>query len=143
MQIVGVDLLQDGAPIAYDYHFGFTGSQKADNTYQVKLPYNGQFTLAYLVSMKNEANTSNGTITSVMTAAPDTISSAGSDRIADGGLLAPQYDAQGRYDVERQLCSGLDSSGSVAPFVPGLQRTRTCCALACHAGIHFVVRTKH
>lgn len=73
LQIVGVDLLQDGAPIAYDYHFGFTGSQKADNTYQVKLPYNGQFTLRYLVSMKNEANTSNGTITSVMTAAPDTI----------------------------------------------------------------------
>lgn len=28
LQIVGVDLLQDGAPIAYDYHFGFTGSQR-------------------------------------------------------------------------------------------------------------------
>lgn len=73
LQIVGVDVLQGKDAIGYDYHFGYTGTNKEGNTYTVKLPFNGTFTLRYLVSMKNESNTSNGEITNVMTVAPDTI----------------------------------------------------------------------
>lgn len=63
LQIVGVDLLDDErAAVASDYHFGYTGSASADNSYKLSVPYDGQFKLRYLVSFSGEANTSSGNI---------------------------------------------------------------------------------
>ena len=63
LQIVGVDLVQNGNVISSDYHFGYTGNNKENNVYSVTAPNAGDFTLRYLVSMKGEQNSSNGNIT--------------------------------------------------------------------------------
>ena len=63
LQIVGLDLVQNGNVVASDYHFGFTGNNKENNVYSVTPPNAGSFTLRYLVSMKDEKNTSSGNIT--------------------------------------------------------------------------------
>lgn len=63
LQIVGVDLLDHSRDVvASDYHFGTTGTSSTDNTYTLGVPNNGNFTLRYIVSMKDEANTSAGSI---------------------------------------------------------------------------------
>lgn len=63
LQIVGVDLVdQSGDVAAYDYHFGYTGTNKEGNVFSLKVPYAGNFSLRYFVSMRNENNTSSGRI---------------------------------------------------------------------------------
>lgn len=62
LQIVGLDLLENGNVVASDYHFGYTGTNKENNVFSLTPPNAGNFTLRYLVSMKNENNTSSGTI---------------------------------------------------------------------------------
>lgn len=63
LQLVGVDLLQGEDVAVSDYHFGYTGTNKSDNTFTVSPPNAGTYKLRFLVSMKNESNTSNGNIT--------------------------------------------------------------------------------
>lgn len=63
LQIVGVDLVDgNGDVAANDYHFGFTGTAKADNVFSLKAPYAGNFGLRYFVTMRGERNTSSGRI---------------------------------------------------------------------------------
>jgi len=67
LNLVGVDLVDaDGNVAAYDYHTGYTGTYKSNNTYSLEVPYAGTFTLRYLVE-NSEALTSSGTITVTLT----------------------------------------------------------------------------
>lgn len=65
LQIVGVDLLDEASDVvASDYHFGFTGTARSDNTYSFYVPNEGSYTLRYMMTTgNNEANTSSGNIT--------------------------------------------------------------------------------
>ena len=64
LQIVGVDLLDERRDVvASDYHFGFTGSARSGNVYSFYVPNEGKFTLRYMMSIKDENNTSSGSIT--------------------------------------------------------------------------------
>lgn len=64
LQIVGVELLDARRDVvANDYHFGFTGSARSGNVYSFYVPNEGKFTLRYLMSIKDEKNTSSGNIT--------------------------------------------------------------------------------
>lgn len=62
LQIVGVDLLQGEDVAVSDYHFGYTGNSASDNTFTLTPPNAGTYTLRFLVSMKDESNTSSGNI---------------------------------------------------------------------------------
>lgn len=64
LNIVGVDLLDaSNNVIASDYHVGYTGTSKESNTYSLWIPQKGKCTLRMLVSKKNDAMTSSGSIT--------------------------------------------------------------------------------
>lgn len=64
LQIVGVDLLDASQDVvASDYHFGFTGTARGDNTYSFTVPNAGTYTLRYMITTSGEANTSSGSIT--------------------------------------------------------------------------------
>lgn len=64
LDIVGVDLVDAaGNVVVNDYHFGYSGTNKVNNTYSFDVPFAGDFTLRYFCSNRNEANTSSGNIT--------------------------------------------------------------------------------
>ena len=63
LQMVGVDLLnEDGAVVASDYHFGYSGTAEDKYIYSLNVPEAGRYNLRYLVSFQGENNTSNGEI---------------------------------------------------------------------------------
>ena len=63
LSIVGVDLLDASENVVVsDYHLGFSGGEKRNNTYTLKVPYSGDFKLRYFCENKNEQNTSYGDI---------------------------------------------------------------------------------
>ena len=63
LNIVGVDLLDaSGSVVTANYHAGFTGTAKNENEYTLSIPNKGDYTLRMMVSKKNEAITSSGTI---------------------------------------------------------------------------------
>ena len=63
LNIVGVDLLDAaGSVVTANYHAGFTGTAKNENEYTLSIPNKGDYTLRMMVSKKNEAITSSGTI---------------------------------------------------------------------------------
>lgn len=71
LQIVGVDLLQNGTVMASDYHFGYTGGNKENNAYTLTVPSDGSYTLRYLVTNagSGEGLNSTGSVTVEYTAA--------------------------------------------------------------------------
>ena len=64
LDIVGMDLLDAGGNVlASDYHFGYSGGYKENNTYTLPVETEGDYTLRYWVTFCAESNTSNGNIT--------------------------------------------------------------------------------
>ena len=64
MNLCGVDLIDDnGNIVASDYHYGYTGGQKENNTFTFDAPYSGDFHLRFFGETKTETITSNGNIT--------------------------------------------------------------------------------
>ncbi len=64
LDILGADLLnENGEVFASDYHFGYTGTGKSNNTYTLKVSAEGTYTIRYWVTFCREANTSTGNIT--------------------------------------------------------------------------------
>ena len=64
LNIVGLDLLDESNNVvASDYHTGYTGNVKENNTYGLWIPQKGKYTLRMLVSKKSDALTSSGNIT--------------------------------------------------------------------------------
>ncbi len=63
MNLVGVDILKDGAVVAKDYHIGFTGNAAENNVYTLNVPAAGVYTLRYFGETKTETITSSGTVT--------------------------------------------------------------------------------
>lgn len=65
LNIVGVDAvsLDGSAVMASDYHYGFTGGQKADNVYTLDIPAEGAYILRFFMETKTETITSSGNIT--------------------------------------------------------------------------------
>lgn len=62
LNLVGVDVIKDGAVVASDYHIGYTGYQKQNNTYTVNIPEAGHYLVRYFVETRSEAITSTGAI---------------------------------------------------------------------------------
>lgn len=63
LNLCGVDLQNsEKQTVAYDYHLGYTGSQKDKNIYTLAVPAPGIYKLRYFVEFKNEQNTSSGNI---------------------------------------------------------------------------------
>ncbi len=63
LNIVGVQLLdRQGQPISEDVHEGRTGHQSQANSYTVKVPKAGDYSLRYWVETKTESIASNGSI---------------------------------------------------------------------------------
>ena len=63
LDILGADLLDaSGNVVSEDYHFGYTGTAKENNTYKLKVNNDGIYTIRYWVTFDNENNTSNGNI---------------------------------------------------------------------------------
>lgn len=59
LNLDGVDLLQNGAIVANDYHFGFTGTNKENNTFSFIAPNDGTFTVrAFIDNRENISATS-------------------------------------------------------------------------------------
>lgn len=86
LDLVGVDLLDAaGNAVAFDYHFGYTGSAKKDNVFRFNVPFAGEFKLRYLVSKRNEALTSSGNIR-VRLALSDTLHLAASPTLPIRGV---------------------------------------------------------
>ncbi|MBQ0164842.1 MAG: zinc ribbon domain-containing protein [Bacteroidales bacterium] len=71
IDIVGVDVVDgSGTVVASDYHFGYSGGQKVDNVYTVKIPA-GTYTVRYIATAHSAdgSNTNtNGHIDNVFTA---------------------------------------------------------------------------
>ena len=64
LNIVGVQLLDNkGKVISEDFHAGSTGDNNKDNSYTVKVPKKGNYTLRYWVETKTEPVASKGAIT--------------------------------------------------------------------------------
>ena len=59
IDICGIDLVDaEGNVVAYDYHEGYSGTNKVDNTYTMPIPNAGEFTLRYIISnADNSMNT--------------------------------------------------------------------------------------
>lgn len=63
LTICGVELVDaDGNVAASDYHKGFSGTAKTDNTYSFAVPAPGDYTLRYLCVLGESDNTSSGNI---------------------------------------------------------------------------------
>ena len=63
LSIVGMDLLDaDNNVVAFDYHKGFSGSEKRQNVYSLNIPYSGKFKLRYFCENRTEENVSTGNI---------------------------------------------------------------------------------
>ena len=63
LTIAGVELYDsDGSIVASDYHQGFSGSAKTDNTYTFTVPTTGDYTLRYIAIIGDDDNTSTGNI---------------------------------------------------------------------------------
>ncbi len=63
MNLVGVDVVDlQGNIVSSDYHYGFTGSAKENNVYNVNIPAVGAYLLRYFAETKTETITSAGTI---------------------------------------------------------------------------------
>lgn len=63
LDILGVDLLDaSGNVVSEDYHFGYTGTAKENNTYKLKVENEGTYSIRYWVTFDYESNTSNGNI---------------------------------------------------------------------------------
>lgn len=63
LTICGVELVDaDGNVAASDYHKGFSGTNKTDNTYSFVVNAAGDYTLRYLCVLGNDDNTSSGNI---------------------------------------------------------------------------------
>lgn len=64
MDMLGVDLIQNGNIVSSDYHVGFTGSSKGDNIYTLSGVEAGTYVLRYFAStQKNNHSKGNITIT--------------------------------------------------------------------------------
>lgn len=63
LDILGADLLDaSGNVVSEDYHFGYTGTAKENNTYKLKVENEGTYSIRYWVTFDYESNTSNGNI---------------------------------------------------------------------------------
>lgn len=63
LDILGADLLDaSGNVVSEDYHFGYTGTAKENNTYKLKVNNEGTYFIRYWVTFDYENNTSNGNI---------------------------------------------------------------------------------
>ena len=65
LTIAGVDLIDsDGSEVASDYHQGFSGTAKTDNTYTFTVPTAGSYTIRYYAVLNPDGsdNTSTGNI---------------------------------------------------------------------------------
>ena len=63
LDILGADLLDaSGKVVSEDYHFGYTGTEKENNTYKLKVENEGTYSIRYWVTFDYESNTSNGNI---------------------------------------------------------------------------------
>lgn len=63
LTICGVELVDaDGNVVASDYHKGFSGGRKTDNTYTFTVHTPGDYTLRYLCVLGDDDNTSSGDI---------------------------------------------------------------------------------
>jgi hypothetical protein len=63
LDILGADLLDaSGNVVSEDYHFGYTGTEKENNTYKLKVENEGTYSIRYWVTFDYESNTSNGNI---------------------------------------------------------------------------------
>lgn len=63
LNIVGVDVVDGKGNVkASDYHYGYTGGQKENNTYTLNIPEAGAYVLRYFVETRSESVTSSGSI---------------------------------------------------------------------------------
>ena len=63
LDILGADLLNaNGEVVDDDYHFGYTGTAKENNTYILKVSSNATYTIRYWVTFDYESNSSSGNI---------------------------------------------------------------------------------
>lgn len=64
LNIVGVDLVdrETGNVVSSDYHFGYTGGQKANNIYTIDVPSAGIYIVRYFCETRSETITSSGTV---------------------------------------------------------------------------------
>lgn len=63
IDLAGVDLLDaEGNNVTYDYHVGFSGTAKRDHIYRMNIPYDGKFTLRYLMFNKDSEVNCDGDI---------------------------------------------------------------------------------
>lgn len=63
MNLCGVDLLDaQGNVVASDYHYGYSGNARENNTYRFEVPYSGTFTLRFFAENRTESITSTGNI---------------------------------------------------------------------------------
>ena len=61
---MGVVLMsKNGEVVSADYHAGFTGGQSTNNTYTVKVPDSGFYTVRFVVDKNSGGTNTNGTIT--------------------------------------------------------------------------------
>ena len=68
IDIAGVELIDaDGNIIASDYHFGYSGGQKENNTYNVFAPAAGEYTIRYYSLYTSGSYDTHGTINNVFT----------------------------------------------------------------------------
>ncbi len=64
LNMVGVDLLDaSGTVVSQDYHIGYTGNAKSENTYTLQVPEAGSYTVRYFIETYTETIASAGTIT--------------------------------------------------------------------------------
>ena len=71
LDMVGVELVNNvGEIVSADYHFGYTGNARSNNTYKVYAPATGSYHLRYYCENYYEANTSSGNINLSYTAYP-------------------------------------------------------------------------
>lgn len=63
LNIAGVDLTDlEGNVVASDYHYGYTGNQKQDNTYTLNVPEAGIYIIRYFIETRTETIESSGNI---------------------------------------------------------------------------------
>ncbi len=62
LDIVGVDIVKNGAVVSHDYHKGYAGGSHTDNVYTIDVPAEGAYLVRYFVETKTESVHSAGNI---------------------------------------------------------------------------------
>ncbi len=110
LDIVGVDIVRDGAVVSSDYHKGYATSSPTDNVYTINVPEKGAYLVRYFVETKTESVHSAGNILySKKVKAANVVFGADPNK-AEASMQAAEASAP----VSRVLAAGTEISVGIA-----------------------------